>query len=341
MPLPDPVQALSQLIAYKMATAQADPRHSPKVKGWDYDPSKGTRTPLLDYHGAGYGSLPPVPESQGFKPKPFSPVPIPQGVDLQQAESLDAPAQEGDWTVDAERRLGNIGASLSDVNRVDKDWGSGYIASGQVGNAKPVSSTTRFGTATFAPGTFMVGAADPRRREFLTQRGVAQSEKSRRELSDFLNINAPTGTRDNYGTTNPMEDSRIRAGRAEAAAKANALAPLPTVSVDDPQQVELAGGQAAYNAQKLAEAKLAAAVSPVGQQAQDQDTRARAIAGAAPYAMQIDAGSDARDAFLQFLFPTLQKQGASADDLAFIAKATGASPEEVAALMAEQGIKVR
>jgi hypothetical protein len=270
------------------------------------------------------------------------PIPIPEGKMLEYAEEF-APVQTPNdgWETDAVRRLGRLGATLGDVNQVDQGWGSGYVAAGQVGNEAPVSSTTRFGTATFAPGTFMVGAADPRQREFLTQRDVRQSEKSRRELADFLSINAPTGTRDNYGTTDPMMDSRIRAGRAEAAGRANALAPLPEITVDDPQQVELAGGQAAYNAQKLAEARLAAATSPVGQQAQQQDTRARAIAGAAPYAMSIDAGADAKDAFLQFLFPQLQKQGASQDDLAFIARATGASPDEIAKIMASQGIQVR
>jgi hypothetical protein len=192
------------------------------------------------------------------------------------------------------------------------------------------------------PGAFAVGGVDPSQRQFMVERGNQIAEKSQRDLSNFLNINAPTGTRDNYGTTDPIQDARIRAARAEAAARENAaMGPLPEITVDDPQQVELAGGQAAYNAQKLAEARLAAAVSPVGQQALEQETRAKGISGAAPYAMSIDAGEDARDAFLQFLFPTLQKQGASREDIALIAAATKKNPEEVLALLTAQGIKVR
>lgn len=282
---------------------------------------------------------PKVPASP-FAARGAGPLPIPEGKMREYAEEVEPAPEPEAWTTDAAKRLGRLGASLGDVDNVEKGWGSGYIASGSVGDEAPVSSTTRFGTATFAPGTFMVGASDPSQREFLTQRGVQQSEKSRRELSDFLAINAPTGNTDRYGTTDPMQDSRIRAGRAEAAGRANALAPLPEVTVDDPQQVELAGGQAAYNAQKLAEARLAAATSPLGQKAQEQDTRARATAAAAPYAMSIDAGADAKDAFLQFLFPTLQKQGASQEDLAFIAAATEMSPQDVAKMMAEKGIKV-
>lgn len=285
---------------------------------------------------------PPKPPESPISARAAKPIPIPEGKMLEYAEEVvPAMPQEEGWQTDAEKRLARLGATLGDVSNVEQGWGSGYIASGQVGNAAPVSSTTRFGTATFAPGTFIVGAADPRQREFLTQRGVQQSERSRRELSDFLNINAPTGTRDNYGTTDPVQDARIRAIRAEAASKANALNPLPEITVDDPQQVELAGGQAAYNAQKLAEARLAAATSPVGQRALEQETRAKGISGAAPYAMSIDAGEDARDAFLQFLFPTLQKQGASREDIALIAAATKKNPEEVLALLSAQGIKVR
>jgi hypothetical protein len=340
---------LSTLIASKMANAKADPRTSPKIRKWDYDPKTGKSSPVLDYRGWGYGdrsadprgaTLAPVPKAPGFKRPGLGPVPVPTGSALESAESFEPSPDGGSWETDAAKRLATIGADMGDIKGVNKDdWGSGYVAYGQKGNAKPVSSTTRFGTATFAPGTFMIGGADPRRREFLTERDVAQSARSQRELSNFLDINAPTGTRDNYGTTDPMQDSRIRAGRAEAAAKANALNPLPTVGVDDPMEVERAGGQAAYNAQKLAEARFAAATSPVGREALDQDTRARATVAAAPGAMSIDAGADARDAFLRLLFPKLQAQGATDQDIAEIAALAKVTPEEAKKMLAEAGVR--
>lgn len=340
-----PIDALSALISRKMATAQAAPGTQPKIRKWDYDPETGESRPVLDYRGFGYGdksvdpsgrTLPVVPKAgAGFNRPGLGPVPAPTGSALESAEAFTPPSEEGSWQDDATKRLARIGADLGDIKTVNRDWGSGYVAAGQVGNAKPVSSTTRFGTATFAPGTFMIGAADPRRREFLTERDVAQSARSSRELSDFLNINAPTGARDNYGTVDPMLESRVRAGRAEAAARANALNPLPQVTADDPMAIEQAGGLAAYNAQKLAEAKAAASVSPVGRQAMEQETRARGLVGAAPSAMGIDAGPDARKAFLNWLFQ-IKEQGATADDIRQIMALVpgGATEEEVKAALA-------
>lgn len=278
---------------------------------------------------------PPAPKSP-FREREAKPKPIPEGLDLMQAERFAPPPEPEGWQVDAARRLGRIGATLGDIDRLDRGWGQGYVAAGQVGDAAPVSSTTRFGTATFAPGTFMIGAADPSRREFLTQEGVRQSAQNTRDLANFMNINAPTGTRDNYGTTDPVRDAAIRATRADAATRENAaMGPLPEITTDDPMLVERAGGQAAYNAQKLAEARLAAAVSPVGQQATMLGAKARGIESAAGPAMSIDAGQDARRAFLEFLLGVKQ-QGATPEDIKAIMSAVGGNvtEEEVRQAMA-------
>jgi len=261
----------------------------------------------------------------------------------QGARSIPIPSLETQASIERETeqnspmasRLAALGIPMSAVDRVTPGWGQGYTATGATGKGPAQPSTTKFGTAMIRPGAFAVGGVDPSRRQFMVERGNQIAEKSRRELSDFLNINAPTGTRDNYGTTDPIMDARIRAARAEAAAKANALSPLPEITVDDPEQVELAGGQAAYNAQKLAEARLAAATSDLGQEAQAMDTRSRAQIAAAPYAMSIDAGQQARDAFLEFMFGKLQDQGMTPQDIADIAAATNLTPEEVKARIAK------
>jgi hypothetical protein len=282
--------------------------------------------PLPDVNAKSLASLAmnrPRP-SQGAGPLPVPPVAEQEALD--QDTTQDSPMLQ---------RLAALGIDRNAVDKVTPGWGKGYMASGATGTGPAQESTTRFGTAKIRPGAFAIGGVDPSQREFMVQRGNQVAEKSRRELSDFLSINAPTGNVDRYGTTDPMSDSRIRAGRAEAAGKANALSPLPEITVDDPEQVEIAGGQAAYNAQKLAEARLNAAISPQGQEAQAIDTRSKAQIAAAPYAMSIDAGADAKDAFLQFMFGKLAKQGASQEDIAFIAQATKMSPEEVAKIIAE------
>lgn len=273
------------------------------------------------------GPMPSVPglKSSG-KPRGGAAGPLPLPSASEQA-ALEAESESNSYLL---QRLKALGLSAGDVDTVRPTWGQGFVASGHTGNAAPVSSTTRFGTATFRPGTFIIGGEDPSRREFLAEKGARDAAASRRELSDFLNINAPTGTRDNYGTTDPVRDAAIRSIRAEAAGKANALNPLPAVTVDDPMEVERAGGQAAYNAQRLAEARYAAQVSPAGQQATEQQALAQGRVAAAPGAMSIDAGPEARGAFLKWLF-NLQEQGATEADIQQILSLSpkGTTVEEV------------
>ena len=282
------------------------------------------------------GPLPPIPglRSSG-KPRGGAAGPLPLPSESEQAR-LDAETEGDSYLL---QRLRALGLSAGDVDTVRPTWGRGFVAAGHTGNAAPVSSTTRFGTATFRPGTFIIGGEDPSRREFLAEKGARDAAASRRELSDFLTVNAPTGLRDNYGTVDPMAESSVRAGRAAALAREHALNPLPGVTVDDPMEVERAGGQAAYNAQKLAEARFAAQVSPVGQQATEQQALAQGRVAAAPGAMSIDAGPESRGAFLKWLF-NLQEQGATEADIQQILALSpkGTTVEEVRqALAASSG----
>lgn len=282
---------------------------------------------------------PPMPPEGPITGKAAKPIPIPTGKSLEHAEAFDPlPPEQPDYEAAAISRLRDLGLNPANVDKISPLWGEGYIATGGEGERVPSYSQRLGVTANIKPGAFAVGGVDPRQREFMVQRGNQIAEAGRRELSNFLKINAPTGGVDRYGTSDPLMEARIRAARAEAAAREDALNPMPQITVDNPEEVERAGGQAAYNAQKLAEAKYAAANTPVAKQALESEALLKARTGAAPYAMSMDAGTDARQAFLQWLF-NLQQQGATESDIAKIAALVpgGATPEEVKAALAKAG----
>jgi hypothetical protein len=260
----------------------------------------------------------------------------PPTVQEQMAERMPA--------TDAADRLTRLGLSSGNVTGTTPLWGSGYISTGASGGRAQSSPSSAFGvTGSVKPGAFDVGAVDPRQQRWASEFGAEQAARRQREYSDWLDQNATLPVPDRMrGVLGPS----IMAERARGIAARQATSPIPGVSVANPEQVAQAAQQATEAAANRARTMAEVATEPTSVAAGDVEARQRAMAGAAPYAMNQESARDARSAFLQWLFPQMKAtQGAtpsaSADDLKMIAAATGVPMEEIIAEMRKAGIQVQ
>lgn len=338
-PFTNPLAAL--LAGQMMQRMDSSPAPS-KAKIRRYD-AEGR--PVVD---RGYGAAPPLPERPAFtqretyKSRGAQPFPVPDESELASSD------MEMERSQDSLARLARIGARAQDVDKTSPLWGSGYIMSGATGEGPAQESySPAFGvTAKIRPGAFAVGAVDPRQRDWAQQMGARQAEERARALQAFNAVQGPINVPD-WMKRDPTFEPSVRAARAKAqGAYEQTLPDLPAVTAVNPEEAERRAALTASGQKAMEIAKAEAATSPAGQAEIEQQARARAQAGAAPYAMQVDAGDDARKAFLGWLFPRLQAaqqagQGATLDDVKMIAAAAGVSPDEVVKMLREQNIQVQ